>query len=89
MLPDLLDGHWAYNGSQRLASGLHAGTDADAYVWLVTEDYGYGKVIASYTFFIDQVLHQAMCWHELGAVRHCWKQHRHAIAVGSRCSSTA
>ena len=34
---------------------MHAGKDADAYIWVVTEDYGYGRVVASYTFFVDQV----------------------------------
>ena len=55
VLPNLADGHWTFNGTAKLGDGLHAGKDADAYVWVVTEDYGYGKVVASYTFFVDQV----------------------------------
>lgn len=55
VLPDLNEGKWVFNGTSRLTEGLHLGKDADAYVWRDTEDYGYGRVIASYTFFVDQV----------------------------------
>ena len=60
VLPDLSDGRWNFNGTVKLSDGLHMGKAADVYVWVVTEDWGFGKVVATYSFFVDQVAAHAL-----------------------------
>ena len=55
VLPNLADGKWTFNGTSEIRSGLYAGQAASTYFWPVTEDYGYGRVDASYVFYVNQV----------------------------------
>ena len=55
MLPDLRDAKWQPRGLQQVPGGLHAGVTADAFVWALTEDQGYGQVHANYTFYVSRV----------------------------------
>lgn len=55
VLPDLSEGKWTFNGTSEIPRGAYEGLEADTYVWPLTEDYGYGKVAASYVFYVGQV----------------------------------
>jgi hypothetical protein len=54
-MPDLTLDKWEYNGSTTLKSGRHSGKDADAWVWVLREDLGYGEYVNVYTFYVDKV----------------------------------
>ncbi|KAK9812379.1 hypothetical protein WJX73_006336 [Symbiochloris irregularis] len=54
VLPDLSEGKWTFNGTSKIRTGAWAGLEADTYVWPLTEDYGYGRVSASYAFYVSQ-----------------------------------
>ena len=55
MLPDLREGKWQPQGQQQVPDGLHAGVEADAFLWLIDEDQGYGRVLGNYTFYVSKV----------------------------------
>ncbi|CAL8460756.1 g287 [Coccomyxa elongata] len=54
VLPDLTESRWLYNGSTLLQEGRHANKTADAWVWRVTNDEGYGEYHNTYTFYVDK-----------------------------------
>jgi hypothetical protein len=73
ILPDLTEDRWQYNGSTFLEQGRHHGVPAEAWVWRVTNDEGYGEYHNVYTFYVDKVGHLLMgsqCphWHMKSSV---------------------